>query len=294
MTKNFVKYTLDGVSFNLQEHMDFSWLQQMGRVFKVFDQQDSGNICFGINNNGEKLFVKFAGAKTTEFNGDPKDAIYRLKTAVPLYYDLQHSTLITIKDHYEVETGYVVIFDWFDGECLHPHWSYPPPAKYTDPNSPYYKYKQLSVNDRLQSLESIFSFHVFVEDKNCVAIDFYDGSILYGFSQKQTMVCDIDFYQKRPYFNTMGRLWGSSRFMSPEEFELGSEIDSLTNVFNMGAVAFAILGGELDRSFSKWEASQELYDIALKAVSNDRYNRYRSVREFYETWVSATSKDIKA
>lgn len=294
MTKNLVKYTIDGVSFNLKEHMDFSWLQQMGRVFKVFDQQDSGNICFGINNNGEKLFVKFAGANTTEFNGDPKDAIDRLKTAVPLYYDLQHPNLIKIKDHYEVETGYVVIFDWFDGECLHPHWSYPPPAKYTDPKSSYYKYKQLSVNDRLQSLESIFSFHVFVEDKNFVAIDFYDGSILYGFSQKQTMVCDIDFYRKRPFFNTMGRLWGSSRFMSPEEFELGSEIDSLTNVFNMGAVAFALLGGELDRSFSKWEASKELYDIALKAVCDDRFNRYQSVREFYETWNSATSKDIEA
>ena len=32
----------------------------------------------------------------------------------------------------------------------------------------------------------------------------------------------------------MGRLWGSSRFMSPEEFELNAIIDSRTNVFNMG------------------------------------------------------------
>jgi serine/threonine protein kinase, bacterial len=43
----------------------------------------------------------------------------------------------------------------------------------------------------------------------------------------------------------MGRLWGSSRFMSPEEFGLGAKIDERTNVFNMGAIAFGLLGGEL-------------------------------------------------
>jgi len=292
MTNQYVKYNLDGISFNLKEHIDFSWLQQMGRIFKVFDKQDSGNICFGIENKGEKLFVKFAGAMTTEFNGDPQDAINRLKSAVPLYYDLRHSALVNIKDHHEVESGYAVLFEWYDGVCLHPHWSYPPPAKYTDPNSPYFKYKRLSIKDRLQSLESIFNFHVVVEEKNYVAIDFYDGSILYSFSQNQTKVCDVDFYQKKPFINTMGRLWGSSRFMSPEEFELGSEIDSVTNVFNMGAVAFALLGGELDRSYSKWEASKDLYDVASKAVSKGRSSRYRSVKGFYEEWKKAASKDL--
>ena len=290
MTSQFVNYKIDGVSFRLKEYRDFSWLQQMGRIFEVFDQQDSGNISFGIENQGKKMFVKFAGAQTTEYNGDPQDAVDRLKLAVSLYSDLQHPALIQIKSHHEVESGYAAIFEWFDGESLHPHWSYPPPAKYTDPNSPYYKYKQLSVEDRLQSLESILSFHVLVEEENYVAVDFYDGSILYSFSQNLTKICDIDVYQKKPFINTMGRLWGSSRFMSPEEFELGSEIDSITNVYNMGAVAFALLGGELDRSFSKWEASQELYDIALKAVDKDRSNRYPSVKELYETWTRAANK----
>ena len=62
----------------------------------------------------------------------------------------------------------------------------------------------------------------------------------------------------------MGRLWGSSRFMSPEEFELNATIDERTNVFNMGAMAFSLLGGEKDRSFIKWEASKELYEVAYR------------------------------
>lgn len=57
----------------------------------------------------------------------------------------------------------------------------------------------------------------------------------------------------------MGRFWGSSRFMSPEEFKLGVVIDEKTNVFNMGAMAFSLLGGELDRSFSKWDAGKPCY-----------------------------------
>ncbi len=67
---------------------------------------------------------------------------------------------------------------------------------------------------------------------------------------KQKFVILI-YILKKPYVNKMGRLWGSSRFMSPEEFELNAIIDSRTNVFNMGAIAFAILGGGKDRSFTK-------------------------------------------
>lgn len=37
---------------------------------------------------------------------------------------------------------------------------------------------------------------------------------------------------------------GFLRFMSPEEFELNATIDERTNVFNMGAMAFSLLGGE--------------------------------------------------
>jgi serine/threonine-protein kinase len=102
-----------------------------------------------------------------------------------------------------------------------------------------------------------------------------------------TKICDIDYYQKKPFINTMGRLWGSSRFMSPEEFELGASIDSITNVFNMGAIAFGLIGGELDRSFSKWDAGEALYEVALKAAQSNRNDRYQSVADFYSAWKSA-------
>lgn len=87
----------------------------------------------------------------------------------------------------------------------------------------------------------------------------------------------------------MGRMWGSSRFMSPEEFELGAPIDAVTNVFNMGAMAFALLGGELDRSFERWDAGEALYEVVIRAVNPDRSQRYTSVAELSLAWNKANA-----
>ncbi|MBD2848621.1 serine/threonine protein kinase [Paenibacillus sp. IB182496] len=287
MGDSIYSYQIGKVNFKLKERISFEWLMNLGNVFEVFDEQDSGNICFGVEQNGVKKFVKFAGVQTLEYEGDPSDAVSRLVKAIPVYNDLKHPNLISLFDHFKVESGYVAVFDWFEGENLHPHWVYPPPAKYNDPNSPFYKYKQLNLQRRLESLNHIFAFHVFMESKGYVAIDFYDGSILYDFTRHETRICDIDFYEKKPYVNLMGRMWGSSRFMSPEEFELGARIDSRTNVFHMGATAFVLLGGERDRSIEKWEASHDLYQVAYRAVESDRNKRFESLSDFYLAWNEA-------
>jgi serine/threonine-protein kinase len=75
--------------------------------------------------------------------------------------------------------------------------------------------------------------------------------------------------------------------MSPEEFILVAQIDGRTNVFHLGAIAFALLGGELDRSFTKWEAGRELYEVAIKAANPNSQLRYTSVSEFKTAWEAA-------
>ncbi|MCG7343642.1 serine/threonine protein kinase [Sporosarcina sp. ACRSL] len=286
--KNLVTITIDEVSFHLQEHHNFLWLKKLGNVFCVFDQQDSGNISFGIENNGEKFFVKFAGAKPEDFSGDPADAINRLIKAIPVYKQLEHPYLIRLIDHFAIENGNAAVFEWFEGECLHSHWSFGGKAKYTNPKSPYYRFRNLDVEKRLEALDKIFSFHVFVESQGFVAVDFYDGSILYDFLKDETRICDIDFYRKSPSVNDLGEnFWGADQSKSPEEYELGAPIDSRTNVFNMGAIAFGLLGGERDHSFSKWEANKTLYEVAIKAVKKNRDKRYPTINKFYEEWKAA-------
>lgn len=289
--KNLITLALNKVNFQLQEEHNFDWLKQLGSVFSVFDQQDSGNISFGVENNEQKYFVKYAGAKPIDFSGNPKDAIERLKNAVSVYQSLEHPHLIKLQDYFATESGYAIVFQWYEGECLHSHWSFGGAAKYTNPKSPYYRFKKLELEKRLKALDAIFSFHTYVESKKHVAVDFYDRSILYDFRNDETIICDIDFYRKSPSINDIGEnFWGSNRSKSPEEYKLGSPIDSITNVFNLGAIAFGLLGGEMDRSFSKWDANHSLYEVALRAVEEDRNKRYSTVKDFYDAWMSVLDK----
>ncbi len=279
---------MDDVIFQLQEEHDFHWLKRLGRVFTVFDQQDSGNICFGTEKDGRKYFVKYAGSKPLDFKGNPQDAVLRLIRAIPLYKTLHHPALIRLVSHFHVEAGYAAVFEWIEGECLHSHWSFAGEAKYNHPESPFFRYKNLPVEKRFISLDVIFSFHEYIESKGYVAVDFYDGSILYDFTNHITKICDIDFYRKKPTINDIGEhFWGAKRFKSPEEFLLGAPIDEKTNVFNMGAVAFGLLGGELDRSYEKWEAGRALYEVALRAVNPDRDLRFPNVAQFKKAWDTA-------
>jgi len=281
---------MHNVEFQLQEEQKFDWLMKIGNVFCVFDQQDSGNISFGVKKDDQRYFVKYAGAKPIDFSGNPKDAIERLKKAVHVYQKLEHPHLVKMIDYFTTENGFAIIFDWFDGECLHSHWSYGGMAKYTNPQSPFYRFKKLEEEKRLKVLNAIFSFHSYVESQNFVAVDFYDGSILYDFKHDEIKICDIDYYQNTPFINDVGEnFWGSKRLKSPEEYQLGAPIDSITNVYNLGAIAFVLLGGEMDRAFSKWDASPGLYEVALRAVEEDRTNRYTTVKDFYNAWKAQLS-----
>lgn len=272
MDGDVITIPLDNITVRLNEYHDFSFLQQFGKVFCVFDEQDSGNIAFGVDTGTEKLFIKYAGAKTIAYSGDPAEAVERLKKAMPVYEALQHPDLIELRKHFSVNGGYAAVFTWFPGEGM---------------RAQSQRYKNLPLERRLESLDTIYAFHEHVVQKGYVAIDFYDGSILYDFSQHRTKICDIDYYDRLPYTNTMGRMWGSKRFMSPEEFEYGAVIDEDTNVFTMGATAFVVLGDEKDRSFEKWDASEALYEVACKAVNPDRNQRYPSISAFRQAWNSA-------
>ena len=126
-------------------------------------------------------------------------------------------------------------------------------------------------------------FHRHVNAQGYIAIDFYDGCIMYDFDKCKTVICDIEFYAKRPYTNTMGDMWGSGKFKSPEETQLGAAIDEITNVYTMGATAFALFA-DFDRSPDAWTLSRSLYEVAKRATSDDRSQRQQSICSFMAEW----------
>ncbi len=286
MSASPVTINLDGHEFPLKREHDLAWLKDLGRVSAVFPLQDSGNLCFGVKNGQKQLFVKYAGAETVNYPGNPQQAIERLKRAVSAYTDLRHPVLVHLEDSFATQQGYTLVFSWNSGQSLvDPRFIGPDKLKH--PQSPFRRFRQLSVEQRLDVLDKIYDFHVFAERQGYVAVDFYDGCLLYNFSAHTVTICDIDLYHKGPLENTMGRMWGSSRFMAPEEFQMGARIDYITNVFNMGATAFVLLGGQKDRSLARWEASEPLFHVATTAISPERNRRHGSVRQFVEQWQQA-------
>lgn len=262
----------DGVPVRLKEPFDLRFMEEYGRVFRVFDEQDSGNLCFGTEKAGQKYFVKFAGAPTVNYSGNSRDAISRLKSSLPVYQDLTHPNLIRLVRAEEVGGGFAMVFRWEDGDCMG--------RMYPESHA---RFMALPLETRMEVFTRILDFLQYVHAQGYAAVDFYDGSILYDFKRGKTTVCDVDFFVKKPYVNGMGRMWGSARFMSPEEFRLGAEIDEVTNVYTAGAMAFALFGG-YSRNREDWPLGEGLFQVAAQAVSDDRTARPQSIRELRELW----------
>jgi len=270
--KDYHVQWIDGMPVKLRAPFDLSFLGKYGRVFKVFDYQDSGNLCFGTEKDGQRFFVKFAGAPTVYDNISPEQAIANLKRSVQIYENLAHPNLINLVKAEEIGGGFAMVFDWVDGFCMG--------KQYPEDRA---RFMGLPLKTRMRVFHGLLEFHAHVAKQNYVAIDFYDGSILWDIASEKAVICDIDCYQKAPYVNEMGRMWGSSRFMSPEEFQLGAVIDEVTNVFAMGAAAFALFAGG-SRTPEDWPLDMALYDIAQKAVSKDRGERWQSIALMKEAW----------
>ena len=276
----------------LKYRLRFPFLARWGRPFCAFDKTDSGNISFGVENkNGERYFIKIAGARTENSAVTPAQAIKNLRRAVPLYEEMRHTNLIELMEHFARKKYYVAVFRWARGDCFWDHWNFDRYAKTGEPR-PFDRFRALPLEKRLRAFEAVLSFFEVVETARCVSIDFYLGSVMYDFESDAVTFCDIDLFCKQPCENDMGRMWGQRRFMAPEEFQLGAALDGRTNVYRLGAAAFVFLGGKeeeqpgrgLDRCEDKWEAKPALYEIAMKATAPAPEDRYAGVVEFINAW----------
>lgn len=267
-----IRQSVDGIPYELKQPFDFGFIHRYGRVFKVYDDQDSGNICFGTERDGERFFIKFAGAPAKRYAGKPDDAVARLRASLPLYHDLRHKNLIELVEAGEMGGGFAMVFRWAKGDCMG--------RMYPEAHA---RFMALPLDARLAVFSDVLGFLEHTAAQGYVAIDFYDGSILYDFVSGKTTVCDIDFFRKQPCVNDMGRMWGSSCFQSPEEYELGAVIDEVTNVYTVGATAFALFGG-YRRTKEHWQLDAARFAAAQRAVSGERALRQASIAEFRRQW----------
>ena len=153
--KGYYLQHIDSIPFKLKSAFDFSFMKEYGTVFKIYDDQDSGNICFGTEKDGQRYFVKFAGAPTEQYSGDPADAIVRLKATLPVYSALKHKNLIELVEAKEIAGGFAMVFKWATGNCMGRMY----PAQHK-------KFMALPVQDKLNVFADILDFFEYIASQD--------------------------------------------------------------------------------------------------------------------------------
>ena len=181
--------------------------------------------------------------------------------------------LALINNVIESPIGPMLVYKWAEGELV---------SHSID------RINALPVEEVVSLLNAVYSLHEHLADVGWVAVDFYHGSMIYDFERKVVKVIDVDHYRYGPSTNERGRMFGSKRFMSPEEFELGAPIDQQSNVFTMGRTAAVLLSdGSLDREPFRGNDAQ--YEVMLHACQDERAKRYETMAAFWESWQTASA-----
>jgi serine/threonine-protein kinase len=263
------------------------YLQAIGAIFKTFDQQDSGNVSYGVRVAGERYFVKTAGdpANTKPYL-DHAGRVALLRNAVRLRARCDHPSLCRLHNVIESPTGPLLVYAWAEGELLHV-----PRAQRADPQSSYQRFRALPVSTILDALDQLYELHRLLAADGWVACDFYDGCLLYDFTINRLHVIDLDTYHQGPFTNTMGRMFGSSSFMAPEEFELGAPIDQQTTVFNLGRTAALFLGNGALTPMT-FRGNDAIFAVVRRACTAERALRFATVAAFVAAWRAACNNRL--
>ena len=275
-----LELSVDGVPYRLMEEADLSWLSAYGRVFWVNDQLFSGNLYFGVDGPYGKLLIKYAGARTVNYRGRPSDAVKCLSGAMPLY-ERKHPALIRLLASGQAGDGYAAIFAWRDAAPLR---SLPSQPSARD------QVRRLPLHRSLRMLDMVFDLHAALALDGIVAVNFSDESVWIDLGNSEALVTDIDLYRRKPAVNDRGRMWGSSRFMAPEEYVLGASLDESTTLYNMAALAFAFFGDNANRSRESWVGPSPLFEVATIATKESKADRYPSMRSFLDAWRGAVGR----
>lgn len=250
------------------------YLRTAGKIFRAFRTQDSGNISYGVQlPDGTRWFVK---AATTD------RAQHSLDNARDFHRAVRHPAIVPHLHRIAVGNGRTaVVTPWRAGECLHT-----PAADRFRPDAPLPRFRALPLPRILAALDGVLDAHLAVEAAGHVAVDFYDGSVLYDFDAHEVHLIDLDHYRPCPFVLMADRLPGSRRFMAPEEWRSGAVIDTRTTVHVLGRTARLLLdAGEGEQAF---RGTPDQLAVIARATRPDPAERFAGVGELAAAWRSVT------
>lgn len=251
-------------------------LTGVGEVFATFDDQDSMCLSYGVAVRGRRWFVKVALAP---------DPAVPLRRATVLHAAVRHPVIVAPVAAADLGDRVALLYPWQPGRVLY-HPTRRDHGGRDDPGSPLAEFRAQPLPTVVRAVDAILDAHLAVSAAGFVAVDLYDGAMLYDPATATMRLIDLDEYRPGPFTVEGDRLPGSRRLMSPEEFTRGATIDDRTTVFVLGRVARLLIdAGDREQDF---RGTPGQLAVIATATAPDPGDRYGSVAAFVADWRAAT------
>ncbi|MEO3772805.1 serine/threonine protein kinase [Micromonospora sp. B9E7] len=237
-------------------------------AFAVFDAQDSGCLSYGVEVAGQRWFVKTATTATGRASLDRACAVHAA---------VRHPVIVHPVRTDRGPAGPTLVYPWYDGRVLNHA------TVHGADRSGLARFQQLPVPQVDAALDAILDAHLAVSAAGLVAVDLYDGCLLYDFSAGQMRLIDLDEYRPGPFVLDAERLPGSRRYMAPEEFVRGAVIDERTTVHLLGRTVHHLLD-----SSEGWRGNGDQRRVVERATAPVPAARYDDVPALVRAWRLAT------
>lgn len=260
-----------------------------GTITATFDRsQDSGNVSWIVATEAGEFFAKSAGTTAPPEASAPvpyfdhAGRVRLLRNAVDVAASCDHRALAGLRNVVETADGPVLVSDKAPGELVGT-----PRSHRADPASTYRRFAALPAERHVPIVQELFDAHVALAAAGWIACDLYDGCLIVDFATDRLTLIDLDTYVRGPFRNDMGRMFGSDRYMAPEEYLLGATIDQRTTVFTLGRLALHLGTGTTDDP-ARYVGGPDLAAVLVRATSADPTDRYADVATLSATYASAS------
>lgn len=265
-----------------------AYVRDSSTVLREFNHltQDSGNISWLVESEGQHLFVKTAGTADPPVPGAPVPYFDRagrvrlLRNAVDVARSCEHEALPSLLNVIESPEGPALVYEAASGDLIGV-----PSEQRGDPTTPYQRLARLPASAMLGLFDTLIDLHVALAAAGWVACDLYDGCLIVDFRIPTLSVIDLDSYRRGPTTNDMGRMFGSTRFMAPEEFQLGAPIDERTTVFTLGRIVWHF-ATRLTEDPTEFCGTADLASVIQQACEPSPSDRHASVALLATAWNS--------
>jgi serine/threonine-protein kinase len=266
-----------------------AYVARHGRVEREFSHltQDSGNVSWIVEAPEGRLFIKTAGTDASPPPGAPapyfdhSGRVRLLRNAVDLARSCDHPALPALLNVIETPAGPMLVYRAAPGDLIGA-----PAALRADPASAYQRFANLPAVAQLSIFDTLIDLHRVLARQGWVACDLYDGCLIVDFGTLTLHVVDLDTYRRGPSRNDMGRMFGSRRFMAPEEFEFGAPLDQRTAVFTLGRLVRHFTT-RLTEDAGCFDGPTGLAAVVAQAVEPAPEDRFPTVAAFASAWRSA-------